>query len=57
MLNMNNEIAAAIAGAIEAFESSNNFVITAIKRQINIVDVGSRNPWAKAESKKSVCVL
>lgn len=54
---MNNEIAAAIAGAIEAFESSNNFVITAIKRQINIVDVGSRNPWTKAENKKSVCVL
>lgn len=54
---MNNEITAAIAGAIEAFESSNNFVITAIKRQINIVDVGSRNPWSIGKSNNLISVL
>ncbi len=51
---MNNEITAVIAGAVEAYESSNNFVITAIKRQINIVDVGSRNPWSIGKSNNSV---
>lgn len=54
---MNNDIIAAITAGIEAYEGSASFIVTAVKRQIQIVNVACRNPWSKADGKDTVSVL